>query len=150
MHLKWAESVPWDNDTFYVYRELPPPAPQVYNYLGKATGSTYTDTGLHNGSLYCYYVESYSQYTGASRIGHPLFDSSETICGIPEDTIPPCSPPLNVAAKCTLYEDSLIWSNPNKLCPKANKVIAYQVWYTPIENGDMSIIAHLDSNATVL
>jgi len=141
MNLGWSADVPWDNDTFYVYRELPPPAPQVYNYLGKTTNTTYTDTGLHNGSTYCYYVESNSAYNGASRILHPLFDSSETICGIPEDTIAPCSPPLYIAAKCTLYEDSILWDNPNRLCHRANKVVGYQIFYTPVENGDMYIIA---------
>lgn len=146
MNLTWSASVPWNNDTFYIYRQGPLPA---YNFIAKTTGTTYTDTGLHNGSQYCYYVKSYSEYTGASRVGHPLYDSSETICGIPEDTIAPCSPPLNVAAKCVLYEDSIMWSNPNNLCPKANKVTGYQIWYTPIENGDMQIIATLDSNATL-
>jgi len=149
MNLTWTATVPWNNDTFYVYRENPIPALPVYNFIAKTTASSYTDTGLHNGSPYCYYVKSYSQYTGASRVGHPLFDSSETICGTPEDTIPPCPPPLTVAAKCVLYEDSLMWSNPNKICPQANKVISYQIYYTPVENGDMTIIATLDSSATV-
>jgi gliding motility-associated-like protein len=140
MNLSWAAIVPWTNDTFYVYRELPLPSPQVYNFIGKTTSTSYTDTGLHNGSLYCYYVKSYSQYKGDTLIKHPLYDSSETICGIPEDTIAPCAPPLYVGAKCTLYEDSVLWSNPNRLCPKANKVVSYQVLYTPVENGTMTLL----------
>ncbi len=140
MNLGWSASVPWTNDTFYVYREDPPPALQVYNFLTKTTNKTYTDTGLHNGSQYCYYVKSSSHY-GDTNIVHPLYDSSETICGIPEDTIAPCSPPLTITAKCVLYEDSIIWSNPNRLCPKANKVVSYEIFYSPTENGDMAPIA---------
>lgn len=145
MHMGWSAAVPWTNDTFYIYRENPPPATQVYQRVGKTTNTTYTDTGLHNGSTYCYYVESYSEYTGASKVPKPLFDSSETACGIPEDTIPPCAPPLVVTAKCVLYDDSLIWSNPDRQCPKANKVVSYQIYYTPVENGDMHIIDTIDN-----
>lgn len=145
MNLGWSASVPWNNDTFYVYREDPPPASPVYTFVGKTTKTTYSDTGLHNGSTYCYYVKSISEYTGASRIPHPLYDSSETMCGTPEDTIPPCPPPLNVQAKCLLYEDSLIWHDPDGLCPKANKTVRYQIYYTPIENGDMYVIATINN-----
>lgn len=149
INLGWAASVPWVNDTFYIYREDPPPALQVYNFIGKTINTAYTDTGLHNGSDYCYYVKSISQYADAAKVLHPLYDSSETVCGTPEDTIAPCAPPFKVVAKCTLYEDSIVWSNPNNICPKANKVTGYQIWYTPFENGDMHIIATLDSSATV-
>jgi gliding motility-associated-like protein len=142
MKLGWSASVPWDNDTFNIYREG---TNQVYSLIGKTTQTTYIDTGLHNGSTYCYYVESVSEYTGASRIPHPLYDSSETTCGTPEDTIPPCPPPLNVQAKCLLYEDSLIWHDPDGLCPKANKTVRYQIYFTPVENGDMYVIATINN-----
>jgi gliding motility-associated-like protein len=140
MNLGWSEAVPWTNDTFYIYRQDPPPALPVYNFLYKTTGSTYTDTGLHNGSQYCYYVKSSSHY-GDTLIEHPLYDSSETSCGTPLDTIAPCSPPITITAKCVLYEDSIVWSNPNRLCPKANKVVSYEIFYSPTENGDMAPIA---------
>jgi len=145
MNLGWAASVPWTNDTFYVYRQDPPPALPTYHRVGKTTKTTYTDTALHNGSTYCYYVESYSEYTGAAKVPKPLFDSSETICGTPEDTIAPCPPPLLVTANCVLYNDSLIWNNPNRECPKANRVVGYQIYYTPFENGDMHIIDTIDN-----
>ena len=145
MNLGWAAAVPWTNDTFYVYRQDPPPALPSYHRVGKTTKTIYTDTGLHNGSTYCYYVESYSEYTGASKVPKPLFDSSETSCGSPEDTIAPCPPPLVVTANCVLYNDSLIWNNPNRECPKANKVVGYQIYYSPFENGDMHIIDTIDN-----
>lgn len=145
MNLGWAASVPWTNDTFYVYRQDPPPALPTYNRVGKTTKTTYRDTGLHNGSTYCYYVESYSEYTGAAKVPKPLFDSSETTCGTPQDTIAPCPPPLVVIAQCVLYNDSLVWNNPNRECPKANKVVGYQIYYTPFENGDMHIIDTIDN-----
>lgn len=142
--LGWSASVPWDNDTFYVYRENPPPA-NSYTFLTKTTKTNYIDTGLHNGYQYCYYVESYSEYTGAKHIPAPLFDSSETICGVPEDTIAPCPPPLNVMAKCLLYQDSLVWDNPDRFCPKANKTLRYQIYFTPVENDDMYLIATINN-----
>ncbi|HTA26850.1 MAG TPA: gliding motility-associated C-terminal domain-containing protein [Bacteroidia bacterium] len=147
MKLGWSSTVPWANDTFFVYRQNVLVSP-AYNFIKYVTGlTTYTDTGLHNGTQYCYYVKSSSHY-GDIFIMHPLYDSSETICGTPYDTVAPCAPSLSVSAKCVLYEDSILWTNPNTLCPKANKVISYQVFYTPVENGDMVSIATLDSSAT--
>jgi gliding motility-associated-like protein len=137
--------VPWTTDTFYIYRKDPPPA-TIYNFIGKTSKTVYTDTGLHNGSTYCYYVKSISEYPKeSSKIKPPLYDSSETICGIPQDTIPPCPPPLYVAAKCLLYEDSLVWRDPDRLCPKANKTVKYEIYYTPVENGDMYVIATINN-----
>jgi len=143
MTLNWSAEVPWSNDTFDIYRQLP--STIGYQFLAKTTNTSYIDSGLSNGYPYCYYVKSISEYTAAPHIEHPLYDSSETICGTPEDTIPPCSPPLNVVAKCDLYEDSIIWSNPDRLCPEANKVVSYQIFYTPVENGDMSVIATINN-----
>ncbi len=148
MKLGWSSLVPWANDTFFVYRQNILVSPN-FNFIGNVPGLTsYTDTGLHDGTQYCYYVKSSSSYTNTPKVFHPLYDSSETMCGTPYDTIAPCAPPLSVSAKCVLYEDSILWTNPNTLCPKANKVVSYQVFYTPVENGDMVSIATLDSSAT--
>jgi gliding motility-associated-like protein len=137
MNLGWSVIAPWTNDTFFVYRENPL---NVYNLVGKTFGqTTYTDTGLSNGDQYCYYIKSSNHYDNTSIL-HPLYDSSETICGTPEDTIAPCSPPLTVHAECNLYIDSIVWSNPDRLCPKANKVVSYEIFYSPTENGDMAPI----------
>ncbi len=138
--LGWSAKVPWTNDTNYVYRSVSGP----YSFIGKTIGTTYIDTELHNGTQYCYYVKTENHYAD-TNIMHPLFDSSETICATPQDTIAPCAPPLTVNVKCTLYVDSLVWSNPDRLCPRANKVTSYQVWYTPVENGDMAPIATINN-----
>jgi len=141
MILNWQSSVPWTDSLYYIYRK--DPGGNGYNKIDSALKKTYTDTKLTNGYQYCYYVESVSHYLGA-RIA-TLYDSSETICGTPIDTIPPCSPPLTVNVKCALYEDSLVWSNPTRLCHKATKVVSYQVFYSPYENGDMYSIATINN-----
>ncbi len=148
MRLGWAAMVPWSNDTFFVYRKNP--SSSVYNFIKEVTGTTtYTDNGLTNDSTYCYYVKSSSHYDD-TNITHPLYDSSETVCGTPQDTIAPCSPPLTITAKCNLYLDSIVWSNPDRICPKANKVTSYQIWYSPTENGDLGPIATItDPNDTI-
>jgi gliding motility-associated-like protein len=139
IYLNWNYAVPWNNDTFHVYRR--DTTATFFHFIGNSHGNTYTDTaGLKNGKQYCYYVESVSAYSDTTVL-HPLFDSSQIVCGVPKDTLPPCTPVLKVAAKCNLFEDSLIWTDPDNSCPKANKVVYYQVYYTPTEGGDMSIIA---------
>ncbi len=143
MRLGWSAKVPWTNDTNFIYRLDPPPA-STYKLIGKTGSTSYTDTGLSNGYTYCYYVKSSNHY-GDTNIKHPLYDSSETVCGVPQDTIAPCSPQFDVKAKCTLYEDSIIWSNPNRLCPRANKVVSYNVFYSPTLNGDEVVIATINA-----
>jgi gliding motility-associated-like protein len=138
MNLGWSASVPWTNDSYNVYRKAP--SAIGYTFLAVTSNTSYMDTGLVNGYQYCYYVESSNHYPDANIL-HPLYDSSETICGIPVDTIPPCPPPLNITAKCNLYLDSIVWNNPNIICPRANKVASYQVFYSPTQNGDLAPIA---------
>ncbi len=139
LHLSWQSYVPWTDSSYSVYRTSPLPVTFLATVPG--TQHTYVDSGLKNGDSYCYYVESKSYYSDTT-LPHPLFDSSEVMCGTPKDTIPPCPPALNLTAVCNEYRDSLSWTNPDYTCPKLeNRALYYKVYFTPSANADLTPIA---------
>lgn len=142
VNLNWGENVPWNDTVFYVYRKNPDTT--GYKKIATSKLNTYTDNNLINDRTYCYYVESAGLFNDLSIL-HPLYDSSQWVCAVPVDTIPPCTPTFTVTAKCDLYEDSLKWNNPSLQCPYTSGVAGYLVYYTPIEGGDLQLIATINN-----
>ncbi len=139
--LSWVSNVPWTDSTMSIFREDPPPAAPVFNHIATISGlvSAYTDSNLVNGKSYCYYVESRSAYSDPT-IAHPLFDSSEVMCAIPKDTVPPCKPVLNIYPKCLEQTDSLVWSYP--VCPaNSDKLLEYKIFFSPLTGADVTLLA---------
>ncbi|HTB07526.1 MAG TPA: gliding motility-associated C-terminal domain-containing protein [Bacteroidia bacterium] len=137
--LSWSSVVPW-NDSLYNIYHYDGVGPFVKIATVPGTQHNYTDTNLHNGGNYCYYIESLSTYSDPSSIHSPLFDSSEIQCASPRDTIAPCAPQLKVSPLCNNYEDSLIWNDPNHFCKNTDDVVLYNIYYSATEGGDMQII----------
>jgi gliding motility-associated-like protein len=149
LHLSWNSDVPWNDSLYSIYRKPPLPYPQVFSFLATVPGTihTYNDSNLTNGSSFCYYVKSTSQYPGTTILD-PLYDSSEIMCAAPKDTIPPCGPKFNAFAQCSSYSDSLIWNNPDYTCSRIhNNLLLYEIFYTPVEGGDMQLIATINNLA---
>jgi gliding motility-associated-like protein len=139
LHLFWQSAVPWTDSSFMIYRTFPPPVTLIATVPG--TQTTYTDSNLTNLKTFCYYIESKSAYSD-TLLPHPLFDSSEVMCGVPKDTIPPCRPKLSVHAVCNEYKDSLFWTNPDYTCPAVkNRVLYYNVYFTPSPSSELTLIA---------
>jgi gliding motility-associated-like protein len=151
LHLSWNSLVPWTDDSFNIYRKYPC-GTCLFKLIATVPGTQvkYDDTVVTNGTNYCYYIKSKSQYPDTT-IFHPLFDSSEIMCGIPKDTIPPCSPLLRVMAKCDTYTDSLVWNNPDHFCKKTDNILLYRIYFSPTSGGDMQLVATITNlNDTVL
>jgi gliding motility-associated-like protein len=123
LFLHWNENVPWTNDSFAVYKfnkltSVFSPVDTVYNHF-------YTDTGLINDSVYCYYVKGYGHYE-LNFLPRPLINNSQEDCGVPIDTVAPCPPVLNVRNDCDQYAGKpwdasqfinyLAWSNADTTC----------------------------------
>jgi gliding motility-associated-like protein len=140
IHLSWASNVPWSDSTYSIYRKAP--GATGFSFLASVPGSVhaYTDSLLTNLKSYCYYVESKSFYADPT-IMRPLFDSSEVQCSEPKDTVPPCAPKLAVMAQCNVFQDSLIWNNPDHFCPDIyNDILEYKIYFSPLTNGDMVLL----------
>lgn len=124
----WDDRTPWIHEYYEIYKfddDL-----GEFVYLDSVVGSLdqYTETGLVNLEIYCYYVKAFGSYASSSILS-TLINYSQETCGIPWDRTPPCPPELTVESDCEAGENFLIWTNPNNYC--VDDVIAYTIYYSP-------------------
>jgi gliding motility-associated-like protein len=143
--LTWNEQVPWINSDYEIFRSNSSSGP--FAFIGTTQTQKYTDTGLINGVNYCYYVKSIGHYSNTSII-NPIENLSQIVCSSPIDLTPPCPPVLSIDGDCDLGENMLTWNNPNNSC--ADDVVAYNIYFTPVEGTPMTLIASInDATDTV-
>ncbi|MDW8230970.1 MAG: gliding motility-associated C-terminal domain-containing protein, partial [Saprospiraceae bacterium] len=151
--LTWLEDVPWTNYQYVVYRRNN--ATGQFDSIATTTSPTYTDRGLDNKVEYCYYVRSAGTYSIAG-VREPLLNRSQIACGVPIDTVPPCTPKLMVSNLCNggsttppdpPYENFLQWNNPALTCPDAGDVVRYQLWYKPFEGEPLALLTTVEGAA---
>lgn len=131
--LTWNVNVPWQNDSFIVYRLN---ESNVFDSIGISTSTNYSDTGLTDGKEYCYYVVSVGKYS-AGGFKNPLLNTSQRFCVTPVDTRKPDPPVLSVTPSCQLYLNELSWL-PSLL--NAGDVVKYNIYKSEFEGTDFKII----------
>ncbi|MGD0709822.1 MAG: gliding motility-associated C-terminal domain-containing protein [Bacteroidales bacterium] len=141
LQLNFTPNVPWVNDTFVVYRKNN--ITLNFDSIGYSLTTKYIDAGLKDSATYCYKVKSIGSYFAPGLI-NPIINFSQINCGIALDNIPPCPPNLlSVVPDCDNITNTLTWNDPNHTC--ANDVVAYHIYYTPVENGDYTLIATINN-----
>ena len=133
--LSWQQQVPWTNFKYYIYRKTP--AQTVFTLKDSTNLLTYTDTGLVNGALYCYKVQSKGQYSDPT-IFNPLLNFSQEVCEKPKDTTPPCAPTLSIESDCIIPSLMLKWNNPNHTC--SDDVVKYNIYFAETEDADLRLL----------
>lgn len=133
--LTWTANVPWTNYKTWIYRKAP--TENDFSFLDTTSAASYIDTGLQNGVSYCYYITTLGTYSSPS-INDSLFNTSQEICGIPQDTTPPCQPDLTVVPSCDEFQNDLSWQAKNQACDK--DALFYKLYYTPTLGGDWQLI----------
>ncbi len=127
LELSWELDVPWNNESFTIYRL----SPGEVDYIPISTTPLphFVDSNLVNGEEYCYYIESTGSY-GTVGLIHPIINYSQLACGIPVDNIPPCIPELVVNMDCQLYHNVLEWNNTIYIdtCAKDIARYLYLLW----------------------
>jgi gliding motility-associated-like protein len=147
LNLRWEEKVPWTNTEYVVLKET---TPGTFTILDTVGSSSYTDFGLVNGVEYCYYVKSIGAYSTSGLID-PIVNRSQIHCNIPVDNVPPCFPDsVVVTGDCDVSENLIQWSNPVTTgC--ADDVVGYNIYFTPIFDGEYTLIqTNLNSTDTFL
>ncbi|MGD1844045.1 MAG: gliding motility-associated C-terminal domain-containing protein [Salibacteraceae bacterium] len=146
--LSWEEVVPWSNTEYVVYSY-----DQVNNAiiatLDTVDTNFYLDTGLVNGTEYCYLIQTIGEYSGTGFLA-PLLSFSQFTCGIPEDLIPPC-PPLQplIQTDCTLDENRLNWVSPAGVCEESDDVSGYNIYFAPVLGQPLQFLTNVpDPNQT--
>jgi len=133
--LTWQENVPWTNAEYFIYRLNN--LTLNFDLLDSTTSTLYTDSGLVNGTEYCYLVKSVGSYSVAGIV-NPIINYSQESCEMPQDKTPPCAPTLVVTPNCDLNENALSWNNPNNSC--ADDVEYYNVYYSPVLGGNLEFL----------
>lgn len=137
--LDWTSNVPWSEDSFAVFRQNP--TTLQFDSIGMSTIAQYTDTGLVNGTTYCYKVKSFGHYSEPGII-KPLINYSQEACGVPYDDVKPCAPDIEISANCDSILNTLSWNNPNLSC--ADDVIQYKIYYSTNDSVNFNVIATID------
>lgn len=142
--LSWEENVPWANDTFTIFRYNENSL--VFDSINITTEHEYKDVGLENDSTYCYKIRSNGRYFSDGLL-RPIINFSQETCGVPIDTLPPCSPALTIKNDCEdadiqvwtsdNYQNRLQWFS-NYTC--ADDVEKYRVYYKPTLEDDFVLL----------
>jgi gliding motility-associated-like protein len=131
--LSWEEHVPWGNYRYVIYRlntvtSLFDSIAEIHSG-GNILTHTYTDTGLVNGTQYCYKIKSVGTYS-TSGILDTLINFSQEICATPIDNVPPCAPQLTVSSFCEDEANRLSWTNPAAACAD-HDLAMFNIYYSP-------------------
>jgi len=138
--INFKKNVPWFNSKYIVSRQNT--TTMVFDSIGVTENTSFIDSGLANGLTYCYRVMSIGGPI-IEEINAPFINFSNENCAIPIDTIPPCPPILTVNSDCDSLYNEVFWNNPNNSC--AYDVIKYNIYYSNLLEGELELIATLES-----
>lgn len=122
--LTWDYQTNWLNDSFYVYRE---DLSGNFVQIATTTAPAFLDTGLINGVMYCYYVQSFGRFANPV-LPDSLINLSQIICGMPTDTVPPCPPAITVQSSCDQFRNVVSWVQPLDCAPD---LLKWKIYYRP-------------------
>lgn len=136
LNLSWNETVPWNNSFYVIYRQNG----AVWDSIGFSTTQSYSDTGVVNGQLYCYYVKSVGDYSGSGFVS-PIENLSQQTCSTPFDNIPPCSVTTfdTLSFDCFEGRVTFTWQHPEAEC--APDVGSYNIYYSPDSASSFILLA---------
>jgi len=149
INLSWEELIPWDNFTYTVFLEN---AQGTFDSIGTTNNTSFQDRGLINGVEYCYRVESSGSY-GVKGVIDPILNFSQEVCAVPIDNVALCPTVLEVSNICDVgsgcngQEDlfnSLRWESPNEICEDGGDALGYNIYFTPLEGGDLELVATIE------
>lgn len=150
VNLSWQEEVPWENFEYIVLRQN---AQGTFDTIAITSQNNFTDRNLINGEEYCYKIQSIGSY-GVDGIIDPIINFSQEDCAIPRDDVAPCPPTLAVSNICEaeiscteeeLLFNTLIW----EVCPEADDVAGYNVYFAPREDVEPQLITSIEGAANI-
>ena len=141
--LSWSFKVPWTNRQFIIYRKNE--LSNNFDSIGYSINNIFKDTGLINGTNYCYQIRSVGDYS-QFLYNTILENFSQQICGIPIDTIKPCAPLLSIIPPCNSFNDfqnSLNWV-PITEC--SGDVIYYKIYFKRLKTDSYVFLDSVGKN----
>lgn len=145
--------VPWYNVKFYIERKSfnqpdfsPLDTVELSDSKPIISEVIYSDTGLVNGTEYCYRVKCEGSYD-APGIESPLFNWAQNACATPYDYTPPCPPILEVLPNCPDEIDEMNWWGATDC---ADDVMGYSLYWAMFEGDSLLPYAYFDSDTSYI
>ncbi len=137
--LKYEANVPWQNDSFVVYRQNPDT--KIFDSIAWTKTNTFVDYNLTNGQEYCYKVKSIGHYT-LDYLPNPIENFSQISCVIPKDVIPPCPISFDVKSQCAEEYNLITWQIIVDSCLYDTKKVL--IYYSNQYNGEMKLLKEVE------
>ena len=134
--LNWEYMVPWNNSYTVVYRYNT--ISSSFDSIGLSFNNQFLDTGLVNGTEYCYKIKTVGSYS-LNGFVNPICNFSQKVCNSPQDVQAPCPVTLMIKVDCNQAINNLYWTNPKTTCGD-NDVIGYKIYYSQIANGKLTFL----------
>lgn len=142
--LSWKELVPWTNTSYTIYRKN---TLGIFDSIANTAPTSYLDTGLVNGTNYCYLIKSNGNYSATGFV-NPIINFSQEKCATPYDNVPPCVPILSVTADCPNFRNILTWNFNDINCPA--DIGSFNIYFASDSASDPVLIATvLNGNDTI-
>lgn len=142
MTLNVPSGQPWADTAWVFHRVL-----EDGTLLGLDTAwvPSFLDTGLVNGTPYCYRVRTIGTY-GAPDILDPIENWSAIRCATPFDTEPPCPPEFDVDADCVEETVTVRWFEPE--C--ADDVMGYRLYRSDSVDAPLALWAEWETSGDTI
>ncbi len=148
--LEWDSETSWQNYNYRVFRNDEDNT--GFQLIGETDENSFTDRNVANGSSYCYQIESIGTY-GLPNTPEIILNFSQENCGIPIDTVGPCTPELTVTNPCNSdatdpnarLQNYLSWTRSDFVCTNSSDLAAYNIYFSSSLSGDDVLIATIDS-----
>ncbi|HKR07098.1 MAG TPA: gliding motility-associated C-terminal domain-containing protein [Bacteroidia bacterium] len=140
LNLSWQMNVPWNNEKYVIYRENT--STGLWDSIGFSTTKSFSDSGLVNGTQYCYYVMSDGSYSSPGFVD-PIINYSQRTCSTPYDNVPPCMTDLDtVNFDCGSAQINFAWVKPPNSC--ASDIDHYTIYYSPSDGAPYDKLATIN------
>lgn len=133
--INWESQTSWTNFMNYIYRfDI---QNNNFEFIDSTNQNIYNDTGLINGEEYCYIIETKGSYL-IPELDFVINNFSNESCGVPLDTIPPCTPVLQLKNACEEasqttpeeeFTNTLTWSRIDFSCTNSSDVVQYNIYF---------------------
>jgi len=142
IQLNWEDLTPWNNFAYEIYKSSG--IGQPFALLATVDTNFFAEYNLVNDIEQCYKVRSVGRYS-LNTLPDTLYNWSQYVCAAAFDFTPPCAPgSVSIVPNCETLTNLITWTNPNNSC--ADDVVAYQIHYSPTENGPFEIIKTINSD----
>jgi len=132
LDLRYQKNVPWDNRNYSIYELIG----GISDSITSTTNMNLRIGDLEDGQEYCYKVVA-NGYFDEFGLG-PVQNFSQIACGIPIDTLPPCSPQLIGESVCDSLANHLMWNNVNDSC--SFDAVKYKLYFRTSLEGEMVLL----------